>query len=64
MIKKEIVKKRVEIIRQFFEENICVSCGIATPITQSTAYELISKLAGFESWNSFSAYIKNQEVKK
>jgi Glyoxalase superfamily protein len=53
-INKEILKLQVKTLRNFLKEK-------DIEISQSSAYEVISKMYGYEGWNFLSNEINNQE---
>lgn len=50
-LNKEAIKQQVSILREFLKE----------PISQSSAYNCIAKIYGFENWNTFKATLDKSE---
>ncbi len=50
-INKEIIKSQVKILRESLTEKI----------SQSAAYNIISKMYGFDSWNHLNAELTTKE---
>ena len=53
VVNKEIIKRQVEIVRNFLKEG-------HQDISQSSAYNLISKMYGARDWNTLKAYLDKQ----
>lgn len=51
-ISKATIKKKVASVRQFLSQG-------GNEISQNSAYELVSKVHGYSSWNEFSSYLEN-----
>ncbi len=54
-VNKETIKRQVKVIRDFLAAN-------EISLNQSSAYNCVSKMYGFENWNTFSAFLNKKEV--
>lgn len=54
-ITKDVLKTQVKLLREFLPSNV---------LTQSSAYECIARIHGWQSWNELSAAIVKEEKER
>ena len=50
ILNKELIKSQVGLLREFLNKEI----------TQSSGYEAISKIYGFNNWNTFKSFLDKE----
>lgn len=50
ILDKEVIKRQVTVLKDSLTEEI----------SRSAAYNILSKVYGFESWNALSAFLNNE----
>lgn len=53
-LNKELIKRQVTILKESLHEKL----------SRSAAYNVLSKMYGFENWNTLSAFLNNEMEKK